>query len=330
MQSELNPEEIEPKAEHKEKRVELWDVRRAGQMGRTQLQSITQLHEGFARSLTSALSTYLRMVCAVTLVSAEHRTYGEFIRRLPESTYLASCALKPMGVHGALQLDLKVAFPIIDLLLGGEGKGLGAQREITEIEEHLLESVARIVCQELAAAWQAVNLEVDFEKRLEAVGVQRLLRPDEKILALSFEVSLSEVQGGLSLALPVTLSHALQRKISAECSHSRPRGPTEWRERLERRLLECAFPVELGVGGLRASVEEITEMIPGTLLPLRRSAALPASLLVGGVEMFRVVPARAGERRAAQVRERAGMASASAPVQVAGQVQTKAKEARKK
>ncbi len=43
-------------------RVELWDVRRAGQIGREQLQAITTLHEGFARNLTHALGAYLRVV----------------------------------------------------------------------------------------------------------------------------------------------------------------------------------------------------------------------------------------------------------------------------
>ncbi|MFZ0815333.1 MAG: FliM/FliN family flagellar motor switch protein [Candidatus Sulfotelmatobacter sp.] len=311
MQNELNQEEIDAMVrkarsgdgaeQAREPRVEIWDVRRAGQIGRGQLQSITRLHEGFARSLTHALGTYLRVVFAATLVSAEHLTYREFTQRVPETTYLASCKLEPMGVHGALQLDLKVAFPIIDLLLGGEGKGLAAQREITEIEEQLVESVARIVCHELGVAWQAVNLQVDFEKRLEPADAHRLMHPDEKILSLSFEVTMSEVRGGLNLAVPVTLSHALLRKISAEWSDSRPWGPAEWRERLKRRLLECAFPVELGVNDLRATVAELTEMIPGKLLPLRRNASLPASLLVGGVEMFRAVPARAGDTRAAQV-----------------------------
>jgi flagellar motor switch protein FliM len=164
-----------------------------------------------------------------------------------------------------------------------------------------VESVARIVCHELGVAWQAVNLQVGFEKRMDAVDAQRLMYPDEKILSLSFEVAMSEVRGGLNLAVPVTLSHALLRKISAEWSDSRPRGPAEWQERLKRRLLECAFPVELGVNDLRSTVEELTEMIPGKLLPLRRSASVPASLLVGGVEMFRALPARAGDTRAAQV-----------------------------
>jgi flagellar motor switch protein FliM len=312
MQNVLNQEEIDAMVRaartgagvnsgRKEPNVEAWDVRRAGQIGREQLAAITQLHESFARSLTLALGTYLRVVFAATLVSAEHLTYREFTERIPETTYLAACKLEPLGVHGALQLDLKVAFPIIDLLLGGAGKGIAEARDITDIEDQIVESVARIVCRELGAAWHAIELQVDFEKRMELDEAQHLMLPSEKILSLSFEVSLLEVRGGLNLAVPVSLSHALLRKISKAWKDSRPRGPAEWRDRLKRRLLECSFPLELGVNGLTAAVSELSEMAPGTLLPLRRGATEPASLMVAGVEMFAAAPARVGNARAAQV-----------------------------
>jgi flagellar motor switch protein FliM len=312
MQNVLNQEQIDAMVraarsgggidagETKELKVEPWDVHRAGQIGREQLQAVTQLHEGFARSLTHSLGAYLRVVFTAALVSAEHLTYREFLERIPETTYLAACKLEPMGVTGALQLDLKVAFPIIDLLLGGEGKVTAATREITEIEEQIVESVARIVCRELGTAWQAVDLQVGFEKRMEAGEAHRLMPVDEKTLSLSFEVTMSEVRGSLNLAVPVSVSHALLRKISAESS-DRPRRPSQWRERLKRRLLDCPFSVELGANEVCAKVSELSELLPGQLLSLRRSAAEPASLLVAGVEMFRAVPARSGETRAARV-----------------------------
>jgi flagellar motor switch protein FliM len=312
MQNELNQEQIDAMVraarsggadagKAREPKVEPWDVRRAGQIGREQLHAITQLHEGFARSLTHSLGAYLRVVFAVALVSAEHLTYREFLERIPETTYLASCKMEPMGVTGALQLDLKVAFPIIDLLLGGEGKEVAATREITEIEEQIVESVARIVCRELGTAWQAVNLEVGFDKRVETADAQRLLPPGEKTLSLSFEITMLEVRGGLNLAVPVSVSHALLRKISAEWSERRPRGQSESRARLKRTLLDCPFAVELGVSELKADVGELSELAPGQLLALRRSTAQPASLLVAGVEMFSCVPARSGDTRAAQL-----------------------------
>ena len=283
--------------------VEAWDARRAGLIGREQLQAITQLHEGFARNLTNSLGAFLRVALEATLVSAEHLTYREFLQRIPETTYLAACKLEPMGESGALQLDLKVALSIIDLLLGGEGKNVAAAREITEIEEQIVESVARIMCRELGAAWQALALEVGFDRRMEPAEAQRLLPPEERTLSLSFEVVMPEVRGGLNFAVPVSVSNALLRKITVDWSRRRPRGRAEWRERLQRRLLECPFPVELGVNQGWAPVEELSQLRPGQLLSLHSPAAEPAALLVAGIELFRAQPVRRERTRAAQVVE---------------------------
>jgi flagellar motor switch protein FliM len=296
--------------------VELWDARRAGQIGREQLQAITALHEGFARNLTHALGAFLRVIFATTLVSAEHLAYREFLQRIPETTYVASCRLDPMGVNAGLQLDLKVAFPIIDLLLGGEGKGMAATRDTTDIEEQILDSVARIICRELGAAWQALSMVVNFEERLDTGAVGRLMGPEEKVLCLSFEVTMPDVRGGLNLAVPAAVSNALLRKISADWSHRRPRGITDSRPRLMRRLLHCPFQVELGATDVRVAVSALAALTPGLLLPFARSAAEPASLLVAGREMFRALPARCGKTRAARILERvsdSGAGSAETP-----------------
>jgi flagellar motor switch protein FliM len=284
--------------------VEPWDIRRAGQIGREQLQAITQLHEAFARNLTHSLGAYLRVVFEANLVSAEHLTYREFLQRIPETTYLASCRLDPMGVNAALQLDLKVAFPIIDLLLGGEGKALAETREITEIEAQILDSIARIICRELGAAWQALALEVVFEERLEPGVAQRLMSPEDKALGLSFEVTMPDVRGGLNLAVPVVVSNALLRKISAEWNRRRPRGAANYRERLMHRLLDCRFQAELGAKDVPVPLNALASIAPGDVLSLRRSANEPASLIVAGVEMFQAIPARRGNARAARVLDR--------------------------
>lgn len=281
--------------------VESWDIRRAGQIGREQLQAITLLHEGFARSLTNSLGAYLRVVFAATLVSAEHLTYREYLQRLPETTYLASCRLDPTGLSAALQLDLKIAFPIIDLLLGGEGKGIAATRDITTIEEQILDSVTRIICRELGVVWQALSLEVNFEERLNTGEAQRLMPPEEKILSLSFEVTMPDVRGGLNLAVPATVSNALLRKISSEWGHRRSPAATELRQRLMRRILECPFELELAAVDLKVPVGSLAKLSSGQVLSLAHPVSEPASLLIAGVERFRALPARTVSQRAAKL-----------------------------
>ena len=281
--------------------VQPWDIRQAGQVGREQLHAINQLHEVFARNLTHAIGAYLRIGFDCSLVSAEHLTFREFLQRIPEKTYLASCDLAPAGVIALLQLDLAIAFPIIDVLLGGEGKGGEAVRDITEIEEQVIESVIRIICRELQTTWEAISLEFNFGQRQQIAQAQRLMVPDEKNLCLSFEIKMSETRGTLNLAVPAVISNALLRKISADLSYQRPHGPIEVRHQIEKKLLDCHFSVELSLPHLHVPLQSLVELTPGAVLPFSRNASAPAVLQVEDVRLGMAAPVRVNSRRAARV-----------------------------
>jgi flagellar motor switch protein FliM len=281
--------------------VQPWDIRQAGQIGSEQLRAINQLHENFARSLTTAIGGYLRIVFDCSLASAEHLTFREFLDRLPEKAYLASCDLAPVGATGVLQLDFAIAFPIIDVMLGGEGKSGEITRDITEIEEQVLEGVVRIMCRELQTAWQAIALEFNFGARQQLLQTQRLMPPEEKNLCLSFEIKMSETRGTLNLAIPAVVSNALLRKISADFSYQRRRSPAGARQQIQKKLLDCFFPVELSMSNLQVPLQNLTELVPGNLLAFTTSASAPAVMLVGDVRLCSAAPVRVGARRAARV-----------------------------
>ena len=159
------------------------------------------LNDLFARNLTHNLAAWLRTRFQVNLVSAEQIPFNEFLLRIPEISYVASVRMEPLGALAVLQLDLALAPPIIDLLLGGEGRD-GPLRELTDIEESILASVVEIICRELTAAWQPVGLSFNFERRQMQTQVARIMSVTEKTLCLSFEIrmphSFGPAESGLS------------------------------------------------------------------------------------------------------------------------------------
>lgn len=281
--------------------VQHWDVRQAGQIRQEQMRSIGQLHEVFARNLTHSIGAYLRITFECSLVSAEHLTYIEFLQRIPEGTYVVSFNLAPLGVAATMQLDLSLAFPLLDVMLGGEGKSSDLRRETTEIEEQVLEGIMRIICRELQSTWQAIALEFSFGQRQRTAQMQRLMPPEEKNLCLSFEIKMPETRGTMNLAIPAVASNALQRKLSADASYQRPRSPVEARDRIQKKLMRCTFPVELAVPDLKVPLQEIVDLVPGTVLSFSRSIALPAEFQVEDVRLCFATPARVNARRAGRV-----------------------------
>ncbi len=104
------------------RRVVPYNFSSAGQISTEQLRAISMLNDLFARNLTHNLAAWLRTRFQVNLVSAEQIQFNEFLLRIPEISYVASVRLEPLGALSVLQLDLGLAPPIIDLLLGGDGK----------------------------------------------------------------------------------------------------------------------------------------------------------------------------------------------------------------
>ena len=281
--------------------TEKWDPRQAGRIGREQMRAISLLHETFARNLTNSLGAYLRTAFTTALVSAEHLKYSDFLRTIPEVAYLANCQINPMQATGLLQLDLAVAFPIVDVLLGGEGKGALPAREITAIEELILETVMRIVCRELQVAWQSLQIEFHFGQRQQPEEAQHLLPNEEKTLSLSFEVTMAESRGTLNIAVPATISNALLRKISAQWTSSRARPMAEVGNQIRARLMACPFELALGIPSMPLSLGKLVNLAPGSLLVFERAIQEPASLMVRERRLFRAQAARQGLKRAARV-----------------------------
>ena len=281
--------------------VQPWDIRQAGQIGSEQLRAINQLHELFARNLTNSVGGYLRVGFECGLVSAEHLTYREFLQRIPEKTYLASIDLLPAGAVAILQLDIAIAFPVIDVMLGGEGKPSDNSRDITEIEEQVIEGIIRIMCRELQTTWQAIALEFKFAQRQPILQTQRLMLPEEKNLCLSFEIKMSEVRGTLNLAIPAVVSNALLRKISADFNYQRPRTSAEARMQIKKKMLNCYFPIELSLSHLQVPAPKLSRLAAGDLLTFTVDASTAARMMVETVQLCSAAPVRVDGHRAARV-----------------------------
>jgi len=284
--------------------VERWNLHEAGRLRKEQLHILSQLHESFARNLTHSLGAYLRDKFEVALVSVEQLAYREFLARVPDVTYYASFRLQPADCTGVLQVDLSLAFPIIDLLLGGRGQIETPSREVSEIEELILEGVGNIICRELASVWQPLGVSLEFEQRQAGAQMLRLMPAQEKTLALSFEVTMPGSHGMLNIAVPAVVSNALLRKLSTELVYRRRREAPVEQASIRQRLLDSSVELVLGTPLLPVNLGRLLAMRPGQVLALQRPIVEPASLRVGGRDCWLARPVQSGaRRRAAQLIE---------------------------
>jgi flagellar motor switch protein FliM len=239
----------------------------------------------------------------------EQLSYSEFLQRIPEVTYFASINLQPADALAAMQVDLPLAYPIIDLMLGGHGKSERGIRDITEIEEGILESVVRMICRDMQISWQPLlELEFSFDQRQQQAQIMQQMPPSEKVLALSFEIRMPEVRGMLNFAFPAVISNALLRRLSKQWSNRRRRNMDQTVAQLKGLLMDCPFRAQLELPPTPVPVRELLQLQPGSVLMLRHRAHAPATLRVAGKELFMAYPVRSGSTRGAQIESRLSIA----------------------
>ena len=280
-------------------RVVPYNFSSAGQISTEQLRAISMLNDLFARNLTHNLAAWLRTRFQVNLVSAEQIQFNEFLLRIPEISYVASIRLEPLGALSVLQLDLALAPPVIDLLLGGDGKE-GPLRELTDIEESILGSVVEIICRELTAAWQPVGLSFNFERRQMQTQVARIMAVTEKTLCLSFEIRMPHSSGLLNLAFPAVVANTILRRLTSDWGRSR-RHAGETRERMEASARRIRFGGSLQLPTVRLSASEIENLEVGSILRLDLPANTAPIWRVGGQPLSEAAAIRRGLHRGARL-----------------------------
>jgi flagellar motor switch protein FliM len=279
-------------------RIVPYDFASSGHISKDQLRAISILNDLFARNLTHNLAAWLRTRFQVNLVSAEQIAFNEFLMRIPEISYACSVRLEPLGARSVLQLDLGLAPPIIDLLLGGDGRE-ASLRELTEIEEAILASIVEIICRELTAAWQSVGLSFNFERRQMQTQAARIMSVNEKTLCLSFEIRMSHGSGLLNLAFPAVVANTILRRLTSDWG--RRRHSPETRARMEAAAKQIRLGGVLQLPAVRLGAKSIESLEPGTVLNLELSDRIPGEWRVGGQYLAQAFAVCKGARRAARL-----------------------------
>jgi flagellar motor switch protein FliM len=224
------------------KNVTAYDMRRSNQLTQGQVSAVTTLHESLARRLGGSLAAHLRVAFEMTLVSVEQLSYSEFLPRLPDLAYFVSVHVMPIDARVALQLDISLAYPIIDVALGGSGSETLDLRDLTEIEEQILESIFRLILLDMRSTWAPVlDLDFQFEQRQRNVQMHNIMEPAEKVLCLSFEAHLAEYSGTFAMLFPAVVANALLWRLSIQGARSERIPSRDLRRRMHEQLLSCPF-----------------------------------------------------------------------------------------
>ncbi|MFN7935389.1 MAG: flagellar motor switch protein FliM [Bryobacteraceae bacterium] len=288
------------------KKATPYDFRRPDRIAKDQLRAIHLLHEAFARSLSSSLSAYLRNYALVNLVSVEQLSFMEFSQCLPAPTVLVSLGMRPFDGNAVLEINPSLVFPILEMLLGGNGKGaLRPDREVTEIEQSILESIFRIVLHDLKEAWSTVtNINFVIDSFKTESQLLQILAPNEAVVAVSLEVRIGESSGMMNIGMPSIIIKMLRQKFDQQWSIRKSESTEEEQLRMLRLIQSSTVHIDSRLRGPTLSVENLLELEEEDVLTFDFPVGRPVDMLVNGHLKFKGKPAGTGRKKAIQILEK--------------------------
>jgi flagellar motor switch protein FliM len=197
--------------------VVAYDFKHPNRVSKDQIRTLENMHDNFAGHLGSSLSTMLRTIVDVDLVSVDQITYSEFIMSLvsPSCTYTFSAP--PLDGVSLVDFSPTLTFSVIDRIFGGHGKILETERELTSIERSVISTMVRRLYAELAKSWEhLVGIEIDqksFETNPQFI---QIVPPGETVVVISFQVKLFQATGLLTICYPYVSLEPIITKLSAQ------------------------------------------------------------------------------------------------------------------
>ncbi len=291
-----------------QRKIKIYDFKRPDKFSKEQIRTVSIMHETFARLTTTALSAQLRSMVHVHVASVDQLTYEEFIRSIPNPTTLGIINMDPLKGSAVLEIDPAITFSIIDRLFGGKGEGTKVQRDLSDIEQSVMEGIIVRILGNLREAWSQV---IDLRPRLGQIETNpqfaQIVPPTEMVVLVTLETKVNEVEGMMNFCIPYLTIEPIISKLSAQYMYSTVRSgaTTENLNILKERLSTVRVNVLAEIGSINLTVRDVLNLRGGDVIRLQDTRTSdPMVLKVGNRKKFLCRPGLVGNKVAVQITQK--------------------------
>ncbi|MGG3999119.1 flagellar motor switch protein FliM [Anoxybacillus kestanbolensis] len=299
---EMDADEL--KKEEAEKKVKVYDFKRALRFSKDQIRSLTRIHENFARLLTTFFSAQLRTYVQISVASADQLPYEEFIRSIPKMTILTVFEVPPLDGRVLLEVNPNIAYAMLDRVLGGRGVSLNKIENLTEIETKIMSNLFEKAFSNLREAWESVvdidPMLIDFEVNPQFL---QMVSPNETVVVISLNTQIGDTSGMINICIPHVVLEPIIPKLSVHYwmqTQKKAREPEEVAT-LQKRLKKTKVPMIAELGTSTISIQEFLQLSVGDVIQLDQTVRDPLVIKVGDVPKFIGQPGKMNKRLAIQI-----------------------------
>src|SRR5699024_7184157 len=295
------------KQEEEERKVRVYDFKRALRFSKDQIRSISRLHENYARLLTTYFSAQLRTYVHISVASVDQIPYEEFIRSIPAMTVLNIFSMAPLDGRIIFEINPNIAYAMLDRILGGKGSSYNKIDNLTEIESTIMTNLFERSLDNLEEAWSSV---VDINPVLEQLEVNpqflQLVSPNETVVVVSLNTTIGETTGMINICIPHIVLEPIMPRLSVhhwmETENQKERKPEE-QVNLTENIQDTFLNLNVLLGQTDISIDDFLQIKIGDVIHLDQSINDPLILKSANEELFYVQPGYNNKKVAVQILE---------------------------
>jgi len=269
--------------------VTLYDFKRPNRVSKEQLRAFRGVHDKMARSLASQISSIMRSIVEIQLHSVDQMTYGEFLMSLPSPTSFNVFSIKPLEGSGIIEINPSIAFPMLDRLLGGKGEPFDANREFSDIELSLFETILRVMMSTLKEAWGPVmDIFPAIESKESSPNVVQIVAQNEIVVMVVMEIIIGHSSGMMNICYPViALEPVLPKLASRDLMLNETSSKKSRNTELQVLLGGAKVNVEANLGDAELTMRDILDLQVGDVVRLSSPADDVVTVSIDGKDRFR-------------------------------------------
>lgn len=299
---EMDAEEL--KKEESERKVKVYDFKRALRFSKDHIRSLTRIHENFARLLTTYFSAQLRTYVQISVASTDQIPYEEFIRSIPKMTILNVFEVPPLDGRIIFEINPNIAYAMLDRVLGGQGSSINKVENLTEIETRIMTQLFERAVENLREAWSTI---ADIETELTDFEVNpqflQTVSPNETVVVISFNTVIGDTTGMINICIPHVVLEPMIPKLSVRYwmqPNTKPKNVEET-EFIRKRINTTNLNVIAELGKTTISINDLLNLDVGDVIVLDKNNDQPLDIKIGESYKFNAQPGVVGKKIAIQI-----------------------------
>ena len=281
-----------------------YDFKHPNRVSKDQIRTLENMHDNFAGHYGSSLSTILRTIVDVDLVSVDQITYSEFIMSLvtPSCTY--TFGADPMESVCLVDFNPTLTFAFIDRMFGGNGKILETERELTGIERSIMSRLSNRLYRDMERAWENIVKITVAQKSFETnPQFIQIVAPGETVVVVSFQVKLFQSTGLLTICYPYVSLEPIMPKLSGQnwIDATKKKNLDSDRQVTLENLQSVKAEMSATLLTTRIKMREFMNMKIGDVIPSEKLINQPIDVYVNRRKKYSARPGLSGKKRAFQI-----------------------------